>query len=125
MEILNFIKSNTELITIVITLLAGSWPLIRFLEYLKDKRFKTYHELIDNLVNEQRQPGQILKLDRQIAIIFELRNFSSYYPVTERILKDLKILWKDQERIKNEIDFTLYFISRNRFKRFFLRHSGK
>ncbi len=125
MEILNFIHSNSELITIVIALFVGLWTLIKFREYLKDKRFKTYHKLIDDLVNEQRQPGQVLKLDRQVAIVFDLRNFSSYYPVAERILKDLKVLWKDQKRIMTEIDLTLDFISKNRIKRLFLRLAGK
>ena len=47
----------------------------------KDKRFETYHKLIDEFAEGN-------KLDRQIAIVFELRRFPEYYPVTKRILLD-------------------------------------
>jgi len=109
--------------TVVIAVIAGFWAALKFREYLKDKRFKTYHELIDDLVNEQRQPDRTIKLDRQIAIIFELRNFPSYYSVTKRILADLKNQegWKNSKRIVKEIELTLDFISRNRLMRIWQR----
>lgn len=104
-------------IAILITLATGFWAILKLREYLKDRRFRTYHELIDEMVNETRNPDRIIKLDRQIAIIFELRNYASYYPVTTRILIDLKELWKDQPRAIREIDLTLDFISHNWFIR--------
>ncbi|TAK57000.1 hypothetical protein EPO17_03155 [Patescibacteria group bacterium] len=106
-------------IGIIITFISGIWALLKLREYLKDKRFKTYHELIDEMVNETRNPDRVIKLDRQVAIIFELRNFTSYYPVTRRILTDLKIAWENQPRAITEIDLTLDFISRNWFIRMY------
>ena len=100
-------------IAVLLTAITGFWALLKLREYLKDKRFTTYHQLIDDLVNETKNPEKIIKLDRQIAIIFELRNYSSYYPVTKRILMDLKELWAEQPRAIKEIDFTLDFISKN------------
>lgn len=112
-NILDLLNSYSSVITIILTIFAGIWAIIKFKEYLKDKRFKTYHELIDELVNETRNPDRVIKLDRQIAIIFELRNFVDYYPVTKRILIDLKSLWKKQLRATREIEITLDFISKN------------
>jgi len=71
------------------------------------------------MVNETRNPDRVIKLDRQIAIIFELRNYTNYYPVTHRILTDLKVTWKDQPRIIKEIDLTLDFISKEWFTRIY------
>jgi len=116
-NIFNFLENYSSTITIIITVLGGIWAFIKFREYLKDKRFKTYHELIDELVNETRNPDKVIKLDRQIAVIFELRNFTNYYPVTKRILTGLKDLWKEQPRAVKEIEITLNFISKNYFCR--------
>ncbi len=117
MRMLDFLNNYSGVVTIILTVIAGFWAVLKFREYLKDKRFKTYHELIDELVNEQLQPDRTIKLDRQIAIIFELRNFPSYYPVTTRILTDLKDEWKEQPRAIREIGITLDFISKNWLKR--------
>lgn len=50
----------------------------------KDRRFETYHNLIDDFAGANRTA----KLDRQIAIAFELRRFPEYFDVTKRILND-------------------------------------
>ncbi|PKP49542.1 MAG: hypothetical protein CVT92_15125 [Bacteroidetes bacterium HGW-Bacteroidetes-1] len=92
----------------------------------RDKRFETYHKLIDDLVGATANP----KLDRQIAIVFEMRRFSEYYPVTKRILLGLKDQWTQAppsgvksnphiHRIIAEIDFTIKYIDSNCFKRNF------
>jgi len=112
-EFFEQLNSYSGAIGILITLATGFWALLKLREYLKDKRFRTYHELIDWLVNETSNPDRVIKLDRQIAIIFELRNFTGYYPVTKRILIDLKELWNTQPRATKEIDLTLDFISQN------------
>lgn len=124
MPVISFINNNSTVIAIGLTIISSLWALLKFREYLKDKRFETYHKLIDNLVNEQVQPGGVLKLDRQIAIVFELRNFTNYYPVTRRILSDLKVVWNGNHRIVTEIDLTLDYISQNRIVRFFRRLLG-
>jgi hypothetical protein len=76
---------------------------------LRDKRFVTYHDLIKRLV-EPDQPTGTLKLDRQIAVVYELRNFPEYAEVTSRILDGLKASWGDltsAKRLLLEIDLTL------------------
>jgi hypothetical protein len=84
----------------------------------KDKRFEIYHILIDHFAGA----NGTAKLDRQIAIAFELRRFPEYFPVTKRIFTD----WNNtilinpnlqNQRLKSEIDLTLEYIDSNWFKR--------
>ena len=127
-ELLLFLNDNSGAIGVLIAFATGFWALIKLREYLKDKRFKTYHEQIDELVNETRNPDRIIKLDRQIAIVFELRNFTNYYPVPRRILIGLKEQWKNQPnttRAIEEIDLTLDFISKNWLVRTYRRWGNR
>lgn len=76
----------------------------------KDIRFHNYHKLIDELVGANNQTPM---LDRQIAIIYELRNFKDYYPVTLRILKGLRSTWTNShQRLIDEIDMTISHIEK-------------
>jgi hypothetical protein len=56
-------------------------------------------------------------IDRQAAVVFELRHFPRYYEFTERMLKGLREKWsKDPEfrwpRLVEEIDLTLAHIQK-------------
>ncbi|MBL7824156.1 MAG: hypothetical protein JNK69_12180 [Saprospiraceae bacterium] len=81
----------------------------------KDKRFRNFHKLIQDLV-EAPTSGNII-LDRQIAIVYELRNYPQYYELIDRLLTDLMQYWADTNksdpylhRIQNEILLTLGYI---------------
>jgi hypothetical protein len=78
----------------------------------KDKRFTNYHKLIEGLVDH---PAGQPKLDRQIAIVFELRNYPEYFQVTVRILKGLQDSWlptgDSVKRLITEIDLTIDYIN--------------
>ena len=116
--LLDVLNKYSNVITILSVFAAGLWAVLKFREYLKDKRFKTYHQLIDELVNEQRYPDRVIKLDRQIAIVYELRNYPGYFSVSRRILVGLRKDWGETDnRIIEEIDLTLEFISCNWFSR--------
>lgn len=107
---------------------AGLWAAYKFRYFLKDKRFETYHQLIKELVDEQVNPDKKIKLDRQIAIVFELRNFPSYFEVSKRILKGLRDQWKDIQGVKRvieEIDISLCYMSRGLTGRFLARVNTK
>lgn len=129
MNIANVIKllnSYSGAVTVISVIVGGFWTILKFKEYLKDKRFKTYHELIDELVNEQRQPDRHIKLDRQIAIVYELRNYSNYYPVSKRILNGVRKDWEStNSRILEEIDLTLEFINSNWFLKKLMKFRNK
>ncbi len=112
MAIVETILQYSGTVTAIPFVVAGLWGIIKFWDYIKDRKFKAYHHLIAELVDEQLAPDKKLKTDRQIAVIFELRNYSGYFPVTKRILQGLKVDWKDNLRVIEEIDQTIDFICR-------------
>lgn len=140
---LDFVKDNIlAIISILIAYFGVVLPIYRYLIdkniRTKELRFKTYHNLIKKLVQpellEKRSipksnssssesacnniniPCNIygIMIDRQVGIIFELRNYPEYFEVTKRILLDLFDKWKNNKenyRIIREINFTLYYIN--------------
>lgn len=112
-EILNFIKDNQiqiYVLGVTITFLFGVYKFyIRRKTELYWKEFEIYHKLLKDLVQPEVENGSIY-LDRQIAIIFELKNFKRYYPISEKILKELRKTWISNNRLIEEIDLTLEHI---------------
>lgn len=78
------------------------------------KEFEVFHKLIKELV-EPSCEHNLKYLNRQIAIIFELRNYKRYYPVSLRILKGLKESWSKPEfkRLIDEIDISIKHIEQS------------
>lgn len=111
----DYIKSKwIELLGLIIAFLTVFIPLYKYFsqkrEEQKDKRFITYHQLIADLVTPPDG-----KLDRQIATVFELRNFPNYYELTRRIMTDLTDQWKEDPRNKRlikELSLTLKYIEK-------------
>lgn len=101
-----------ELVGLILGILAFLVPIYKFFrnknEEQRDRYFKTYHELIKQLVQGE---GEKIMLDRQLAIIFELRNYPTYYELSERILLVLKDSWKN-DRISKEVDLTVKYINK-------------
>jgi len=81
------------------------------------REFDKYHQLIERLVSPDEK-GQMF-LDRQVAVIFELRHFLRYYECMERILGGLQEAWRDRgdvdlTRLLVEIELTLAHIRKRR-----------
>jgi hypothetical protein len=116
-----WLTDNGTALGVVLALIPIVWAVVQFILIKKaDERrlsFTTFHNLIKQLV-EPENPNQPLFLDRQIAIIFELRNFKNYYPVTLRILKGLKSTWAvpvqdaNRQRLMEELELTIKHIER-------------
>lgn len=125
---IQFIQSNAGALALGSALFAGLWTVYKFRDYSKDKRFEVYHRLIKELVDEQGNPDKHIKLDRQIAVVYELRNFPKYFEVTKRILIGLKNQWKDNgdvKRIIEEIDISLTYMGKGLIRRFWARKNFK
>tara|TARA_R110002012_G_scaffold291131_1_gene485429 strand:+ start:1384 stop:1743 length:360 start_codon:yes stop_codon:yes gene_type:complete len=77
------------------------------------KEFETYHKLIKELV-EPTVPNSPMYMDRQAAVVFELRFFKRYYPHSLRMLEGLRMAWNkppsQYPRLINEIDLTIEHI---------------
>lgn len=77
------------------------------------KEFEVYHKLVKELV-EPPSENAALYIDRQAAIIYEMRNFKRYYPYTLRMLEGLNQKWSavpDQfPRLLDELQLTIEHI---------------
>ena len=75
------------------------------------KEFDTYHRLIRELV-EPDEYGGMKYLDRQTAVLFELRFYKRYFPHTLRMLASQQKKWSDYPRLVTESDSTIKYIRR-------------
>jgi hypothetical protein len=97
------------------------WSAIQFMlvhkQHQRAREFDSFHRLIKLLV-EPEEGLESTRIDRQVAIVFELRHFPRYFEVTRRILAGLRDTWSKHEgetaRLVREIDFTLSYIDRHR-----------
>ena len=120
----NWITSNSAALGTLLAAAPIAWAVVQFIiskrAEAKRTRFETYHSLIKQLVQSD-DPAHSIRLDRQVAVVFELRNFKHYYPVTLRILQGLKHTWTypnsvaddKNGRLLREIELTIEHISKN------------
>jgi type II secretory pathway pseudopilin PulG len=83
-----------------------------------ERQFQAYHQLIERLVSRDRD-GQPMYVDRQAAVVFELRHFPRYYDFTERLLDRLRSDWVTNTNpltpiMTHEIDLTLEHIKKKK-----------
>lgn len=90
---LSWLTNNLTAISVFGAAVAFAWSAVQFILVRRHEQriheFETYHRLVKELV--QPDPNsQSTWIDRQVAVVFELRNFPRYYPVTGRILNNLR-----------------------------------
>lgn len=118
LSILEFIKNYGTQLSAIGAMLAFIFGVYKYQTERKTtlfwKEFEVFHKLIKELV-EPETPAQAMKLDRQVALVFELRNYKKYYPVTLRILKGLKNsrMKPEHKRLLNEINISIEHIENN------------
>lgn len=118
-----WLNDNGSGLAVLIAIAPILWVTYRYLSLkrleLHQRRFEIYHDLIKRLV-ERESPDAPKMLDRQTAVVYELKNFKEYYPVTRRILNGLKQDWTSSEygpdnkrsRLFEQIDETIERIER-------------
>lgn len=103
------------------TLLALFWLIFGIYKYFDirkreqdGKDFERYHKLIETLVTPDKTWNT--HIDRQIAIIYELRNLKRYYEPTQRILEWLLDSRKDEDkRLIKEIELSIEYTTKQWF----------
>ncbi|KAA8702869.1 MULTISPECIES: hypothetical protein [Pseudomonas] len=77
------------------------------------REFETYHGLIRDLVKPQ-DLGDIMYVDRQCAVIFELRFYPRYDPQTLRMLSHLLTndAWVKHSRLRSELTVGASFLEK-------------
>ena len=112
-HIVSFLSTHGTGLGVLGAAVAFTWSVWKFFDVrqrdFKNREFETYHRLIKELVQPDKDVG--IFLERQIAIVFELRHFERYSEVSVRLLKGLKELWgadvAKHKRVLEEIDLTL------------------
>ncbi len=104
----------TAALTAVVTVI---WKVQQYLsqkrQELRLQKFKVYHGLIRDLV-EPDQTGNTY-LDRQLAVVFELRRFPAYFEASLGILRGLHTTWSKEakySRLMDEMDVTIAVIEK-------------
>jgi hypothetical protein len=96
------------------------WGVVQFVlqrrRECSERQFETYHRLVKELVSPDSTAGQMW-IDRQAAVVFELRHFPRYYEFTTRMLEGLKNGWGKEKtsqwaRLLEEVDHTLTYIEK-------------
>ncbi len=107
----------TWLVGIIGTLVPFVWTVYQYVDSKKReqnlKEFEQFHKLIKELV----QPGDqntLMYIDRQAAIIYELRHFNRYYEFSLRTLEGLRKKWPENEypRLIEELDLGVEFFKK-------------
>jgi hypothetical protein len=121
-QVVAWLSSNTAVLSILGAAVAFVWSTSQQVAQRKaearEREFQTFHKLIKELVSPDSADG-VMRLDRQCAVVFELRHFPRYYEFTERTLMGLRKVWVNDPsgqwlRLIEEMDLTLSHIRRNK-----------
>lgn len=103
---LEFITQNSPLLGIMTIAIAGLFGFIKWLDTrnneLKDKRYKTYMNLI-SVISGKRDDGSSTSLAEQIAATWFLLEYAEYYNMTRKIFENNNFKEMADERWVNHV----------------------
>ena len=113
MELFDTVMKILEVLGWVLTPI---WAIYQYIITMKREKqireFEQFHKQVQELVQPSGGSSSMF-LDRQAAIIFELRNYERYYEYSFRMLNALKEGWSKYYRLTNKIDYTIAFIKKD------------
>lgn len=96
MTLLKFLDQYNGLLALSVAVIIAMSGLVHYISLRqaeeRGKVYDRYHKLLDDL--NAGPAGDPPYLDRQIAVVYELRNFPEYFPVSLRILESYLPAWK-------------------------------
>lgn len=116
--VLVMLTANAVALSIIGAAIAFVWSVVQFVLVRKREKehreFEIYHRLIKELVSTDPE-SKVVWIDRQTAVLFELRRFKRYHEHTLRTLLGLHEKWsKDPEftfpRLLEELNLTVDYI---------------
>ncbi|MES2950686.1 MAG: hypothetical protein V4858_19305 [Pseudomonadota bacterium] len=119
-EVLTMLTTNAAALTAVGAAVAFIWSVIQFVLVRKrdqeHREFEIYHRLVKELVATDPET-KVVWIDRQTAVLFELRRFKRYHELTLRTLLGLRNKWSNDPefnfpRLLEELDITVEHIRR-------------
>jgi hypothetical protein len=121
-QIVTWLSSNTAALSIFGAAVAFIWSTTQQIAQRKadaaERQFQAFHKIVEKVVSPEKTDG-VVYIDRQAAVVFELRHFPRYYDFTERMLGRLKKKWiadpaPHSDVLIEEIDLTLKHIQQNK-----------
>ncbi len=121
-QLVAWLSSNTATLSIFGAAAAFIWSTTQQIVQRRtesdERQFQAFHKIVENVVLPERNEG-LVYIDRQAAVIFELRHFPRYYDFTERMLLRLKNKWvadpaPHSDVLLEELDLTLAHIRQNK-----------
>ena len=123
-KLVEALSSNAVVFSGVGVAIAFVWSICRYAidrhSEHKSRQFEVFHRLVKELVTPDPSTG--LQIDRQAAVVFELRHFPTYFEFTTRMLEHQKQYFSSNEirdkynveYLIKEIDLTLNYIHNRR-----------
>lgn len=113
---INSILLILPILSLVVSFLTFVWTIYKYNDTKKReqdlKEFDNYHKLIKELA--QPDDSNFMYVDRQTAIIYELRHFKRYYDFSYRTLIGLREKWEkvpgQYPRLIEELDLSIKFL---------------
>ena len=121
-QLVAWVSSYKAVLTIAVAAAPFVWSVIQWTVQrraeARERDFQAFHRLIKELVAPDPESGKAW-IDRQAAVVFELRHFPRYYEFTERTLIGLREKWTADSdfrwpRLIEEMDLTLRHIEQNK-----------
>ena len=95
-EVWKWVTDNNGPLGFILALTTAASALYHYISIKRSeeraRRFSSYHQLVEAL--NGNGAGGAPYIDRQIAVVYEMRNFPEYYPVTLRVLRRSLERWK-------------------------------
>ncbi len=96
-QLIAWLSSNTAALSILGAAIAFIWSTTQQIAQRRaeadERQFQAFHKIVEQVVSPDPKGG-LHYVDRQAAVIFELRHFPRYYDFTERLLVRLKEKWE-------------------------------
>ena len=120
-ELLKWLSSNAiaalSILGASVAFMVSTWQQVSQRKAEAEQRqFQAFHDVVEKIVSPLPTDG-LFYVDRQAAVIFELRHFPRYFEFTKRMLLRLKTKWTDEppphthvNMLVEEIDLTLKYI---------------
>lgn len=126
----SWVVLNNGVLALIVAILVAVAALVQFfwIKISEDhaRQFANYHKLLEDLNEKKDGPdgrtsGQYL--DRQMAIIYELRSLRKYHAISLRILERNLLTWTQISNggygsVISEAQRTIAFIKRNQHRMF-------
>lgn len=108
-DVLLFVKEWGTVLAVTGAVITFLWSVFQFMlnrgRESKNRDYQVYHQLIKEIV--QPDTGGETYIARQMAAVYELRNFPRYFDISYRVANHLKVSWADKLTTQPDLAYEL------------------